>query len=40
MTTDIFCKYINSYTLSVQIYHISSFKKIKMSGLQIDHTII
>ena len=40
MTTDILCRYINSYTFNVQIYHISSFKKIKMSGLQINHTII
>ena len=31
---------INSYTFNVQIYHISSFKKIKMSDLQINHTII
>ena len=40
MTTDILCRYINSYTFNVQIYHISSFKKIKMSGLQINLTII
>ena len=40
MTTDILCRYINSYTFNVQIYHTSSFKKIKMSGLQINHTII
>ena len=40
MTTDIVCRHINSYTFNVQIYHISSFKKIKMSGLQINHTII
>ena len=39
MTTDILCRYINSYTFNVQIYHISSFKKIKMSGLQINHTM-
>ena len=37
---DIFGRYINAYTFNVQIYHTSSFKKIKMSGLQINHTII
>ena len=35
MTTDKLCRYINSYTFNVQIYHTSSFKKIK-----INHTII